>query len=101
MVSQVQGGEKAMIGHVALFVAALVAAAAGALGFPSRTGTEGCLAQVVSSPTAVGTPTNARPHHVTVGSQKPAPVAFGPQSRCARPPKRSHPAGRAQSPPPQ
>jgi hypothetical protein len=65
-----------MIGHIALFVAALVAAAAGALGFPSRTGTEACLAQVVLSQTAVRTSTNARQHDVTVGSQKPARAAL-------------------------
>ena len=38
-----------MIGHIALFVAALVAAAAAALGFPSRTESEACPAAVQAS----------------------------------------------------
>jgi hypothetical protein len=42
-----------MTGHLVLFIAALVAAAAAALGFPSRTASEGCPARVVLAHSAV------------------------------------------------
>jgi hypothetical protein len=51
-----------MIGHIALFIAALVAAAAAALGFPSRTESERC-------PAAVQTSTNVYQHGMAVGHQ--------------------------------
>jgi hypothetical protein len=49
-----------MIGHIALFIAALVAAAAAALGFPSRTESERC-------PAAVQASTNVYQHGTAVG----------------------------------
>jgi hypothetical protein len=49
-----------MIGHIALFIAALVAASVAALGFPSRTESETC-------PAAVQTSTNVYEHGIAVG----------------------------------
>lgn len=49
-----------MIGHITLFIAALVAAAAVALGFPSRTQSERC-------PAAVQTSTNVYEPGMAVG----------------------------------
>lgn len=71
-----------MIGPVVLFVAAFVTAAAAALGFPSRTGTEGCTARVVSSKTAVRTSTNAYRQAVAVRTQKSAHAALTARSSC-------------------
>jgi hypothetical protein len=51
-----------MIGHVALFTAAFVAAAAAALGAPARTGSESCPAPVASSRAVVRTSTNLHRH---------------------------------------
>jgi len=44
-----------MIGHVVLFIAALVAAASAALAFPRATASEGCTPRVVLSHSAVET----------------------------------------------
>jgi hypothetical protein len=61
-----------MIGHVALFTAAFVAAAAAALGAPARTGSESCPAPVASSRAVVRTSTNLHRHGIAVGSRKSA-----------------------------
>jgi hypothetical protein len=59
-----------MIGHVALFMATFVGAAAVALGFPSRTGSEACPARIVSSQAAVQPSTNVHEQGVAVGNRK-------------------------------
>jgi len=41
------GRKKKMNGHLVLFIAALIAAAAAGLGFPTRTASEGCPPRVV------------------------------------------------------
>ena len=51
-----------MIGHVAIFIAAFLAAAAAALGFPSRTESEAC-------PAAVQTSTNVYQHGIATGTR--------------------------------